>query len=101
MEKALKDTWVEIQDIVLKPEERAQHLPEDTKSVPLVMWVRGFLTHDEAFIGDEVSVRTLTGRIVKGELVGINPRHEHDFGSPVKELLDVGVELKQLMEEVY
>ncbi|HBG38663.1 MAG TPA: 2-amino-4-ketopentanoate thiolase, partial [Clostridiaceae bacterium] len=28
-----KGEWVQIHDIVLKPEERSPHLPEDTKKV--------------------------------------------------------------------
>lgn len=94
MTKAVKNDWVEVENVVLKPEERAAHLPEDTKATPLMMWTKGFLIDDEAEIGDEVSIKTLTGRIVKGKLVEINPRHVHDFGSPVHELLEIGMELK-------
>nr|WP_073026091.1 2-amino-4-oxopentanoate thiolase subunit OrtA [Lutispora thermophila] len=93
--KAKKNYWVEIENLVLKPNERASHLPEDTKATPLMMWIKGFLMDDEADIGDEVSVKTLSGRIVKGRLVDINPRHVHDFGNPVHELLEIGMELKE------
>ena len=34
-ERAVKNTWVEIGGIVLQKEERAPHLPDDTKQVPL------------------------------------------------------------------
>ncbi|SHI95785.1 2-amino-4-oxopentanoate thiolase subunit OrtA [Lutispora thermophila] len=95
MIKAKKNYWVEIENLVLKPNERASHLPEDTKATPLMMWIKGFLMDDEADIGDEVSVKTLSGRIVKGRLVDINPRHVHDFGNPVHELLEIGMELKE------
>jgi len=95
MKKARKNDWVEVENVVLKPNERASHLPEDTKATPLMMWIKGFLMDDEANIGDEVSVKTLTGRIVTGKLVEINPRHIHDFGNPVHELLEIGMELKE------
>ncbi|HEY8363243.1 MAG TPA: 2-amino-4-oxopentanoate thiolase subunit OrtA, partial [Tissierellaceae bacterium] len=54
MTKAVKNDWVEVENVVLKPEERAAHLPEDTKATPLMMWTKGFLIDDEAEIGDEV-----------------------------------------------
>ncbi|NLY86821.1 MAG: 2-amino-4-ketopentanoate thiolase [Tissierellia bacterium] len=95
MNKARKNDWVEIENIVLTPDERAPQVPDDTKATPLMMWIKGFLMDDEASIGDEVSVKTLSGRIVKGKLVEINPRHVHDFGNPVHELLEIGMELKE------
>lgn len=95
MNKARKNDWVEIENIVLTPDERAPQVPDDTKATPLMMWIKGFLMDDEASIGDEVAVKTLSGRIVKGKLVEINPRHVHDFGNPVHELLEIGMELKE------
>lgn len=95
MNKAKKNDWVEIENLVLMPEERAPQVPDDTKATPLMMWIKGFLMDDEASIGDEVSVKTLSGRIAVGKLVDINPRHVHDFGNPVHELLEIGVELKE------
>ena len=81
--------------MVLAPEERAPQVPEDTKQTPLMMWLKGFLIDDEAKIGDEVSIKTLSGRITRGKLVEINPRHIHNFGDPVHELLEIGMELKE------
>ncbi|TYP53792.1 hypothetical protein LZ11_01515 [Thermosediminibacter litoriperuensis] len=98
--QAQKGMWVEIENTVLQPGERAPHVPEDTKRVPLVMWVKGFLESNEAFLGDRVKVRTLAGRIVEGKLVAINPRHEHDFGDCVEELLQAGEGLKKELEMV-
>ena len=40
---AKKGDWVQIHNIVLTPEERSSALPEDTKSHPLEMWVKGYL----------------------------------------------------------
>ncbi len=36
-------TWVEIEQVILTPEQRSPNLPEDTKHVPYVMRVSGFL----------------------------------------------------------
>ncbi|HBE7932979.1 TPA: 2-amino-4-ketopentanoate thiolase, partial [Clostridioides difficile] len=62
--------WVIIHNIVLTPEERAPQVPEDTKKVSLEMWVKGFIQSD-ASIGDLVEVKTITGRLVKGNLLKI------------------------------
>jgi len=96
---AKKGDWVRIHNIVLKPEERAENLPEDTKKVPLEMWVKGFLLNDEANIGDEVEIETYIGRKTKGALVEVNPRWEHDFGEVVPELLHIGRHLRKIMDE--
>lgn len=93
MEIAKKGDWVQIHQIVLKPEERAEHLPEDTKKVPLELWVKGFAQY-EAKIGEQIEIKTVTGRIVKGELFAINPRYIHDFGNYVPELTKVDMQLK-------
>ena len=83
-----KGTWVQIVRIILKSEERAPQVPEDTKKVPLKMWVKGYLAHD-ANIGEEVEIKTLTGRIERGTLVTENPRFYHDFGDFVPEILKI------------
>lgn len=93
MEIAKKGDWVQIHQIVLKPEERAEHLPEDTKKVPLELWVKGFAQND-AKIGGEMEIKTVTGRTVVGELFAINPRYIHDFGNYVPELTKVDIQLK-------
>lgn len=95
MNKAAKGTWVEIENEVLSASERAPQVPEDTKITPLMMWTKGFLIEESASIGDFVSVTTLSNRTVKGKLVEISPRFEHDFGKPVPELLRTGVNLKE------
>ncbi len=100
MEKITKGTWVEIENCVLKPEERAPQIPQDTKRTPLMMWTKGFLKDDEAAMGDQVLIKTLSGRIDSGKLVTAEPRHAHDYGNPVPELLDVGVELKLEIESI-
>jgi hypothetical protein len=94
--KAKAGNWVQIRQIILDPGERASQMPDDTKKTPLVMWVKGFLTHD-ASIGDVVSISTFAGRTVKGVLVDTNPRYVHGFGEMVPELQEIGLELRQML----
>jgi len=89
MDAVKKGAWVEIQQLILKPEDRAPTLPEDTKLTPLVLRVNGFLTAD-AKIGDEVTVRTIIGRELAGTLRIDNPGYSHSFGTTVPELLSIG-----------
>lgn len=92
---AKKGDWVEIENTILASHERAAHLPEDTKKRPLNMWVRGYLISEEGKLGDSVKIKTLASRIIEGKLVEMKPRHNYDFGDTVKELIDIGEELKE------
>lgn len=92
----MKGNWVKIHNIVLMPEERAPQVPEDTKAVPLESWVKGFIQSD-AEIGELVEVLTITGRRVQGELVEIHPAYEHNYGKFVPELLQIGIELREML----
>ncbi len=96
MEIAKKGDWVQIHQIVLKPEERAANIPEDTKKVPLELWVKGFALHD-AKVGDEIQIETFTGRKITGKLLKTNPRYIHDFGEYVPELTKIDVQLKNIL----
>ena len=96
MEMAKKGDWVQIHKRILTPEERAPQVPEDTKLVPLELWVKGELTSD-AKIGDAVEIITVTGRRVSGTLISINPKYIHDFGDFIPELLQVGKQLKRYL----
>lgn len=96
MNKANKGDWVQIHQIILKPEERAPHVPEDTKKVPLELWVKGFAQHD-AKVGEEVEIETITGRRLKGKLTEVNPSYKHDFGKFVPELIQVDKQLKDIL----
>ena len=93
-----KNTWVRINDILLKPEERADNIPEDTKAVPMEFWTKGYLLED-ANMGDAVKVRTKAGRIVEGNLVEVNPQHQLDYGKLVPELLRVGEDARRILRE--
>jgi 2-amino-4-ketopentanoate thiolase alpha subunit len=85
-----RGTWVEIESIVLRPEERAPGLPEDTARTPYVRRLSGFL-EAEAEVGQEVSVRSLIGRTHRGVLRAVNPGYDHSFGATVPELLRIGL----------
>lgn len=97
--KVQKGTWVRIHRIVLNPEERAENLPEDTARVPLESWTKGFLFED-CETGEAASIKTLTGRIVSGTLVKVNPGYDHGFGEEfIPELLYIGRDLRILAGE--
>ncbi len=91
MEKIKKGTWVEIEQIVLKPEERAPTLPEDTRKVPYVLHVSGFLLED-TMPGQEARIKTVIGRELQGKVLVVNPSYTHSFGDTVPELLTIGLE---------
>lgn len=91
MGKITKGTWVEIEQVVLQPAQRSTALPEDTKQVPYILRVSGFLVQD-AEIGQQVEVKTIIGRILTGELKTVNPSYAHTFGKVVPELLTIGTE---------
>lgn len=82
-------TWVEIEQIVLTPEQRAPSLPEETRTVPYVLRVSGFLVQDGE-IGQEVDIKTIIGRQLTGILKQVNPSYSHSFGKTVPELLTIG-----------
>lgn len=96
----LKGSFVEIETVVLTKKERAPQIPTDTKSVPLLMRTKGILLND-ANIGEEVTIKTITGRIEKGILKEVNPAYLHNYGDFVIELLKVKEIIKKEMGEHY
>jgi hypothetical protein len=83
-----KGSWVQIKKIILNPEQRANNLPEATKKVPLLLWVKGTLLTD-AEIGDVVEIKTITGRIEAGELIEVNPSYLHNYGKYMPEIQEI------------
>jgi hypothetical protein len=83
-----KGAWVLIHKIILEPKDRAPQVPDDTKKVPLEMWVKGRLQGDAA-IGRQAVVITRTGRREEGTLLEENPTYRHSFGEFVPGLLDI------------
>ena len=93
---AKKGEWVMVHRIVLTPEKRAPQVPDDTKKVPLEMWVKGYAQSD-CNIGDEVEIITITGRQEKGNLCEIAPTYNHSFGNHIPELLKIGTQLREIL----
>ena len=93
-----KDTWVEIQNIILPAGERAPQVPDDTQQVPLEMRVKGFLV-EPAALGDEVEIVTPVGRRLRGKLVDVNPAYTHQFGAPIPELSVLGREVRAMLRQ--
>lgn len=82
---AKKGMHVQISTVLLKPEERVEKLPEATAKTPLTAWVKGELM-TEADLYEQATIKTVTGRFVRGVLKEIEPRHKHDFGNYVEEI---------------
>lgn len=95
-ERAEKGSWVQVHTIILAPEERSGKIPEDTRAVPLEMWVHGFLLNESARIGDTVDVETAIGRTVTGTLRDTHPGYTHTYGQTLPELARIGRQLKTL-----
>ncbi|WP_010255807.1 2-amino-4-oxopentanoate thiolase subunit OrtA [Treponema primitia] len=91
-----KGAWVRIHKIVLEPRDRAPQVPEDTKTVPLELWVKGWLQKD-AEIGKEAEILTRTGRKEEGTLLEENPTYRHGFGEFVPELLVISDQVRELV----
>lgn len=95
---AKKGDWVQIRQIVLEPGQRSSQVPEDTSKVPFILLVKGFLTSD-ANLGDKVTITTVIGREITGELVAVNPGYNHSFGPPPRELMSIGSELRSILKD--
>ena len=91
-----KGRWVQIHRNILEPSERAPQVPDDTKAVPLEMWIKGYL-QDDAEIGSEVTVVTRTGRIETGTLLEAEPYYKHDYGRFIPELLVISEQARVLV----
>lgn len=96
MQSAKKGDWVQIHQIVMKAGERAPQVPDDTKQVPLELWVKGTIDQS-ADIGETVEIETETGRKVVGRLVSVNPGYSHDYGKFVPELHKIGLQVKTIL----
>ncbi len=94
-----KGEWVKIEKILLKPEERTAKIPEETKKVPYIVHISGFLQED-AEIGDEVTIVSRIGRKHSGKLIEVNPTFKHNFGDFVPHLINISIELKKEIEEI-
>lgn len=93
---AKKGEWARIHNTVLEASQRAPQVPDDTKKCALEMWVKGFLKED-AQIGEETTVITVTGREAKGTLVEVNPYYDHSFGRCIPELFQIDQQLREVL----
>ena len=89
---AKKNDWVRVHVTVLAPDGRAAAVPDDTKQVPLEMFVKGHLLAD-AEIGADCEIVTKTGRRVFGKLLEVNPHYTHSYGDYVPEIERAGDEI--------
>ena len=90
---AKQGDWVRIHRVILPAEERTANLPEDTKKVPFEMWVKGHLLEDGE-LGDQVRIRTVSGREEYGTLIEVNPQFDVNFGAFVPEVLEMDERLR-------
>ncbi len=91
-----KGEWVQVSQTVLEPSQRAPQVPADTKEVPLKMWVKGYLLEDSE-LNKTCKIETVTGRVVEGTLVCVDPKYTHNFGEYVDELNKVTKSAKQIL----
>ena len=91
-----KGEWVIIHRNILEASERAPQVPDDTKKVPLEMWIKGYLNAD-AKIGDEVEITTVTKRVEKGTLLEVNPYYNLNYGVFVPELLKISAQVREIL----
>lgn len=94
---AKRGDWVRIHAVVLKAEERTAKLPEDTQKCDLQQWTKGTLQDETAEIGDEVTVETAVGRLVKGTLLEVGPYYTHSYGKFVPEIIEIDKQLREIM----
>lgn len=93
--KIRKGGWVQIEWTLLEPRERPEHLPAETRKVPLRMRAKGILQED-ASPGETASVLSTCGRILSGTLVAENPPFTHSFGPQIPEFIGLGDSLRSL-----
>ncbi len=93
-----KDSWVQIEKVILNPEDRSPNLPKATQRVPLKMWIKGYLLED-AELGASVHIKTLTGRKESGVLLCQNPSYMHTYGAFVPEILGIDKMVKAILFE--
>ncbi|MFH1951623.1 MAG: 2-amino-4-oxopentanoate thiolase subunit OrtA [Pseudomonadota bacterium] len=98
MPDAERNDLVQIHKTILEPHERPDNLPPSTAAVPYECWIKGFLMDESANMGDEVRVKTFIGREISGVLYQVSPKYDHNFGEAQKEILSIGYEARQQLE---
>lgn len=88
--------WVEIEFTIIPAISRSSKLPVDTQKVDFKTRIKGYLI-DDAQIGQEVTIQSILNRELRGRLIAANPPFPATFGSPVRELMEVGKEIEALL----
>jgi hypothetical protein len=91
-----KGTWVEVEETVLTPVDRATNIPDETKKTPLKSWTRGKCLSD-CELGEHVQVETNIGRIATGEVVDLEPGYYHTYGKYVEEISNIGKQAREII----
>lgn len=91
-----KGTFVEVEEIILMPEDRAVNIPEETKKTALKCWTRGKCISDSE-LGNEVQVETNIGRIASGIIVEVEPGYYHTYGRYVEEISNIGKQARVII----
>lgn len=91
-----RGSFVEIEQIILEAENRAENIPEDTKKTSLKLWAKGWLLEDSE-IECEAKIKTINGRIMEGIITEINPRYSYAFGEFIPEVTYIGTQVKKLL----
>jgi len=97
MKSAVKGDLVQIEKVVLPPQERPHDLPPSSRDVPYQCWIKGFLLEERAELGQEVTIETFIGRRLRGVLYSVHPVYDHGFGRPRPELLAIAPRVRRLL----
>ncbi len=85
-----KGTWVEVERTMLGGGRRvAGRLEDPTQVAAYSVRVSGFLLED-AELGQQVRIRTITGKLHVGKLRIQSPSYGHSFAHTVPELVKIG-----------
>lgn len=85
-----------IQTVVFPAGQRAPQVPQDTALTPFLAFTKGWLTKD-AQSGDQVTVRTMSGREAQGMLTSRQLAPAHDYGDYVPELQEIHLQVRDLL----
>jgi hypothetical protein len=87
MSKIPKGTWVEVERTLVSADRRLPVRPLDPAKLPsYLVRVSGFLLED-AELGQQVRIRTITGKVHIGKLRIQSPSYGQSFGHTVPELM--------------
>jgi len=90
MSKIPTGTWVEVERTLVGAGRRLPGGPIEPARLPAyTVRVSGFLVED-AELGQQVRIRTITGKVHVGKLRIQSPSYGHSFGHTVPELLKAG-----------